>query len=177
MEDKTTLPGDKDYITIGIRFGKKDNDLRSWVESIPKGKFSMIVKEAILAYINNDAVYRLPSGVPSKNPDGTIQKSIYVGKMDGEIYSYIYAIEPSLRSNEIKKILRYYLAEGESREAASQYVRMSHYIKQYEPEKHSHIKLVEPAAKEKNEGAKTKQDFYLKSLLKTSKAYNSAKRP
>jgi hypothetical protein len=183
------LPDDKEYITIGIRFGAKDEDLRSWVESIPKGRFSLIIKDCIRAYINNEQDFRLPCGDMKASKQKSIQKSVYIGKMDGEIYDFISSIDRSLRSNEIKKILRRLGANlfTQGKEVDIANAEFTHYLglKQKEPARKKtdsstrKKKLDQPETREKTLPDTTPPDdkeeaFYAKSLLRTAKMYNQA---
>jgi hypothetical protein len=180
------LPDNRDYITIGIRFGAKDEDLRAWVESIPKGRFSLIVKDSITAHINNDPEYKLPCWDIKPSKKKSIQKSVYIGKMDEEVYDFINSIESFLRSNEIKKILRKY--------AGDLLADKSRKVSFFTPRQHSESGIKKEKAdipdKRKNEmnppAVKTlpesspvsdkEEAYYAKNLLRMAKMYNAADR-
>ena len=105
-----------DTISISLRFGQKDKELRTWVQSLPWGTFSFIVREAIRAYLKNDESYEIPKFMVT--PMNTDERSKFIVKAfkinkkeDHDIYYFLKSIEPYNRSFEIKKILTYYLVK------------------------------------------------------------------
>lgn len=103
------LPEVGDLIVTKIHFGKKDGNLTLWVQSIPRGRFSITIKDALRAYLNGDTSFKLPVYPPVKNPKDTVLKSLSIGKGDYDIYTYLFSIEKYMRANHIKAILNHFL--------------------------------------------------------------------
>ncbi|WP_066637932.1 hypothetical protein [Desulfolucanica intricata] len=154
-----------DLIVAKILFGKKDSDLVAWVESIPRGKFSSIVKDAILAYINNDTNYRIPVFNLKKNVKPTVAKSLSIGKGDYEIYAYLYSIDKYLRSSKIKEILRHYIHNDISK------LSVNNNILKIEKQDSTPAPKHAPNSEQKDSRAKRNQN----KLLKFSQLMNDGK--
>lgn len=109
LDKDNFLPGVGDLIVTKLHFGKKDGNLTLWVQSVPRGKFSMILKDALRAYIQKNTDYKLPVFPPVPNPKETVSKSLSIGKGDYDIYVHLYSIEKYMRSNYIKAVLNHFL--------------------------------------------------------------------
>lgn len=107
--DKTEfLPNTGDLIITKIYFGKKDGLLTDWVQSIPKGRFSVVIKDTVKAYISKDTSYALPKYPMPDNRKKVVTKSLSIGKADYKVYLYLFSVNRYMRSNEIKRILSFY---------------------------------------------------------------------
>lgn len=109
LEKENYLPNKGDLIVTKIHFGKKDGELTKWVQSIPKGRFSIIVKDALRAFIQNDESYKLPTYPPIAEPKEVVLKSLSIGKGDYDIYIHLYSIQRYMRANHIKAVLNHFL--------------------------------------------------------------------
>lgn len=105
---------DGDTVITSISFGQKDRELCKWVQSIPKGLFSYIIRDAINAYITNFSGYVFPQFPPKEQGLKTsVTKSLSIGINNIEVYKFIVSIKKFNRANEIKKIILQYWQNGQ----------------------------------------------------------------
>lgn len=103
---------DDTLLRTTIYFGKKDGFLCEWVQSLPWGSFSFIVKEAVRAYINDDKEFTIPQfSYRKKEYKKSITMALSVNKQESDVYDYFTSLDLYNRANQIKNILRYYLTK------------------------------------------------------------------
>lgn len=101
--------------SVNLYFGKKDADLCRWVHSVPRGLFSYIVREAIKSHLNGDTNYHLPTFETKKSINASITKPLSIScdtPEDKQVYDFVTSFDDNMRSYEVKKILRKYLASS-----------------------------------------------------------------
>jgi predicted DNA-binding protein YlxM (UPF0122 family) len=113
MPDKETYDflNGKPSITYIVTFGNKDKDIWQWAASIPKGRFSLVIKDMLRAYYNQDDNYILPiynTGIEVKKP---FRKSFGIGKLDYDVYEIISRFEDQLISFQVKQVIRHYISK------------------------------------------------------------------
>jgi hypothetical protein len=101
-------------VTYTIFFGNKDKDLWPLVNSIPPGRFSMLIKDAVRAYIQNNSVFSFPEYKQKKDLK-PVRKNLSIGKYDEDVYKYIKNIDKGLVSYKVKEIIRHYLPEDKKK--------------------------------------------------------------
>lgn len=99
----------KPSITYIVTFGNKDRDIWKWAASVPKGKFSQIIKDMLRAYYNYDDNYILPHYNDEIEVQSPFRKSFGIGKSDYDVYEIISQFEDQLISFQIKEVIRHYL--------------------------------------------------------------------
>lgn len=107
--------GGREPLITSVSFGQKDGMLCEWVQSIPKGTFSMVVRDVIKAHLLEQE-YAFPI-FPHKEQviKKTVTKSLSIGKDDFEVYQFIVSIQKFGRANEIKKLLwKYWKQDNDS---------------------------------------------------------------
>lgn len=108
MTNHSFLNG-KPSITYIVSFGNKDKDIWMWAASIPKGKFSQIIKDILRAYYNHDDNYIIPTYNNIIEVSKPFRKSFGIGKSDHDVYEIISQFEDQLISFQIKEVIRHYL--------------------------------------------------------------------
>jgi hypothetical protein len=101
--------------SVNLYFGKKDADLCRWVHSVPRGLFSYLVREAIKSHLNGDTNYHLPTFETKKSINASITKPLSIScdtPEDKQVYDFVTSFDDNMRSYEVKKILRKYLASS-----------------------------------------------------------------
>jgi len=107
--NKDNFLENKKYITYSVYFGGKDRDLWLWAESIPNGRFAMVIKDTVRAYQKKDVNYIIPKFENNSIVHSPLRRNFAIGKDDYDIYQYFNKIGKKLISHEIKEIIRYYL--------------------------------------------------------------------
>lgn len=107
MFDANFLNG-KPSISYVINFGNKDKDIWKWAESVPKRKFSSIIKDIIRAYHDHDDSYMLPLFNEDVEVTKPFRKSFSLGLLDHDVYKIILQYDEQLISYKIKEIIRHY---------------------------------------------------------------------
>lgn len=101
--------------SVNLYFGKKDADLCRWVLSVPRGLFSYLVREAIKSHLRGDNDYKLPTFETKSFKITSITKPLSIScntLEDKQIYDFVTSFDDNMRSYEVKKILRKYLASS-----------------------------------------------------------------
>lgn len=101
--------------SVNLYFGKKDADLCRWVLSVPRGLFSYLVREAIKSHLRGDNDYKLPTFETKSFKITSITKPLSIScntPEDKQIYDFVTSFDDNMRSYEVKKILRKYLASS-----------------------------------------------------------------
>jgi hypothetical protein len=110
-------------VTYTIFFGDKDKDLWPLVNSIPPGRFSMLIKDAVRAYIQNNSAFSFPEYKQKKDLK-PVRKNLSIGKYDEDVYKYIKNIDKGLVSYKVKEIIRHYLPEDKKNTSADTLVKL-----------------------------------------------------
>lgn len=94
-------------ISYVINFGNKDKDIWKWAVSVPKRRFSSIIKDIIRVYNDHDDSYMLPLFNEDVEVTKPFRKSFSLGLLDHDVYKIILQYDEQLISYKIKEIIRH----------------------------------------------------------------------